>query len=929
MKLFIKKNTVWATFCGSSIVMLFIAVVVSRMMISSAEIIEETSKQNILALSRAAALLVTAEEMENFVLSEDGKKPEYIALNHKLAVFNGISGTEYTYFMRLDTETNMMQFIIDNSPPADITGLDLAQVPREYAPDIALAGVANAVELGSYSEGWEGLLTAFAPVYYSDGRLSNVIAGVDILDVHIRTARKNMSQLSVLLIISVALALGACLYSLILYQQQAKKALMASEAKSFFLSNTSHEIRTPMNAIIGMVDLIMHEDASDMVLSHATDIRNACRGLLNIINDILDISKIESGKLEIVPVRYRIASLLTDTIRIAKMRTDEKNITLIADIDPNIPSELIGDELRIKQVLVNLLNNAVKFTHEGQITLSVRGQVEGDVCHLFISVEDTGIGIKEEDMDQIFVLFQQVDTKKNRNIEGTGLGLSISRQLVEMMDGYIEVKSEYGVGSTFTAAIVQQIANSQPMTTIKSNAQMSVLVYESRATYLNSLTYTLDSLGCSYEVCTNRSEIGRYLDDFKFDYIFVSSLHINKIQSVAEEKQPDAVLILLSGDGGYHSGTIFLSMPVHCMQIASILNNEYEDIVSKSPTDDLFAPEAKVLVVDDNAVNLRVAAGLLKIFGIQADTASGGLVALKMIRDKDYDIVFMDHMMPDMDGIDTTVAARSMGGKYVKLPIIALTANAVGDVREMFRAEGLDDYLAKPIEMVQLNAILKKWLPPEKQGTKADDTGSETYHLDVPGLDTRKGIINSGGASDAYDEILEIYATDCEHRLLDMAKYHRENDLKSLTICVHAVKSASANIGAGGMATMAAELETAGKLGNEGYVSGNLQGFFDALSVLIADIRYYLSNLQKDKTIQDKPADMELLKASLAETERHMDNLDIDAASGVLNKLYTYRWDEGIFECINKIKSCLDVFDYTGITEAIAELKEILDLNSD
>ena len=899
--------------------MLIIAVVVSRMMVSSAEIIEETSKQNILALSRAAALLVSAEDLEGFVLPEDGEKPEYIALRHALATFNEISGTEYTYYLRLDPETNLMQFIVDNTLGDDIA-LAMPKVPREYAPDVALAGMANTVELGSYSEGWEGYMTAFAPVYHRDGSLSNVIAGVDMLDVNIREAQKNMNRLSLLLLISIIIVLGSCLYSLILYQRQTKQALMASEAKSSFLSNTSHEIRTPMNAILGMVDLIMHEDTSDIVLSHATDIRNACRGLLTVINDILDISKIESGRLEIIPANYYISSLLADSVSIVKMRTDEKKLTFAVDIDPNIPSELIGDELRIKQVLINLLNNAVKFTPEGQITLSVRCKIEGDFCHLIFSVEDTGIGIKAEDLDKIFVFFQQVDTKKNRNIEGTGLGLSISKQLVEMMDGYIAVESKYGVGSTFTASIKQQVANSQSMTYLKYPNRNSVLVYENRPAYLNSVIFTLDALGCNYEICTNRSEMYLHLDAAKYDYIFVSSMYINNIQPVIAREQPGAVTVVLDGTETPHNNTISISMPIHSLQIANILNDDYSDISNTSSSTDIIAPEAKVLVVDDNAVNLRVAVGLLKIYGIQADTATSGIRAVEMVRKTDYDLVFMDHMMPDMDGIDTTVVIRSLGGKYTHLPIVALTANAVRGVMEMFKAEGLDDYLAKPIEMSKLNAVLKKWIPVDKQGAKPELTAFESAPFLIRGLDTRKGIVNSGGAIEAYNEILAIYAADCEIRGRDMLDFHKDGNIKALTICIHAVKSASANIGADNISGMAAELESAGKAGDSSYIDTKLQNFLDSLTILLGNIRRYLGNISKDDTIRDKPADLDFLRASLANIERHMGNLNIDMVENVLEKLYTYRWNEDINGKISKIKNCVGIFDYDGIATAVAEL---------
>ena len=495
-------------------------------------------------------------------------------------------------------------------------------------------------------------------------------------------------------------------------------ALISAQIKSNFLANMSHEIRTPMNAILGMTELIMHESISDTVLAHATDIRNACRGLLTILNDILDISKIESGKIEIVRQHYHISSLLVDVISIIRQRLERKNVFFTVNIDTNIPSELIGDEVRIKQILINLLINAVKFTPEGQITLTVTGvPLDGD-WRLSFAVSDTGIGIKPEDREKIFVLFQQIDTKKNRNIEGTGLGLSISKQLAEMMDGTIEMKSEYGVGSTFTVTVRQSVANEKPVAMLK-RAGRKVMVYESRPMYLQSVTHALDSLGCAYTLCQNRPEMHSLLEECEYDYIFLSSLSVSMVQEIVEQKELDTVVVILDGDGNPlgKNNVISLSMPIHCLQIANILNDEYESYANRESslqTAKIYAPWARVLVVDDNAVNLRVATGLLKTYGIKADVALTGMRAVVMVQEKEYDLVFMDHMMPEMDGIDTTVAIRVMGGRFAELPIVALTANAVGGMKEMFLAEGLNDFLPKPMETTKLNAILRKWLPAEK-----------------------------------------------------------------------------------------------------------------------------------------------------------------------------------------------------------------------
>ena len=703
-------------------------------------------------------------------------------------------------------------------------------------------------------------------------------------------------------------------------------ALMSAQTKSNFLANMSHEIRTPMNAILGMTELILHEEASDSVLGLASDIRNACRGLIVIINDILDISKIEAGRMEITPARYHLASLLMDVISIIKMRTDDKELYFAVHIDPNLPSELIGDELRIKQILINLLNNAVKFTAEGMITLRVGGRTEGGRCRFTYSVTDTGIGIREEDLENIFSLFQQIDTKKDRNVEGTGLGLPISRQLAEMMGGSIAVDSARDIGSTFTLNLYQDIAEHSPMATLKNPMKSNVLIYENRSAYLDSITYTLGTLGCNYKVCANQSEFYDLLESFPSDYIMIASLHITKNRSVVQDKQPNASLIVLNGDGHPYSkeGLVSLSMPIHCLQIVNVMNDEYTGADARSagdPEERIAAPRAKVLLVDDNLVNLKVAKGLLNIYQIQADTALGGLQAIEMVRETDYDLVFMDHMMPEMDGVDTTVAIRSLGGSFAKLPIVALTANAGADVREMFKAEGLDDFLAKPIEMSKLASILKKWLPSDKLSrrfTTPKSTGE--LLLDIPGVDTQKGLVNTGGTVENYHDILSVFAGDSKSRLEEMARYYADDDIRALTTCVHSLKSASATIGAGDISRSAAALERAGQNGDIAYIDAHQRLFNDALSTLVTDIQVYLKSAQRQPVVQDKGPDMAFLREALENITLHMESVDIDAIEQILDALFTYSWDSCITQGITDIKAAIDTFDYPGIEAALAKL---------
>lgn len=388
------------------------------------------------------------------------------------------------------------------------------------------------------------------------------------------------------------------------------RAEASSEAKSAFLANMSHEIRTPMNAICGMADMLLDEDLTEQGMEYAITIKASGEGLLGIINDILDLSKIESGKMPIIPEEYYFSSMIHDVMSMMEVRLKDKPVELAAQVSDDVPRKLYGDIGRVKQILINIMGNATKFTHEGLVTLNVAWRQEGeDKGRLLVSVSDTGVGIREQDMDKLFRSFEQADMHKNRDVEGTGLGLTISKLLVESMGGTITVESTYGKGSKFSFDIEQKVADPTP---------------------------------CEYS--KNKKGVQRK----KFAAGFT-------------------------------------------------------------------APGAKVLVVDDNKVNLRVAKGLLGKFGIIPDLVDNGPDSVDLIRRQvRYDLVFMDHMMPGMDGIEATKMIRALGMPYTEsLPVVALSANAVKGMEAEFLVGGMNDFLPKPIDLEKLAEILLKWLPQE------------------------------------------------------------------------------------------------------------------------------------------------------------------------------------------------------------------------
>ena len=381
----------------------------------------------------------------------------------------------------------------------------------------------------------------------------------------------------------------------------------ANYAKSNFLANMSHEIRTPINAVLGMDEMILRESSEENIVEYATSIKRAGESLLSLVSDILDFSKIESGKMTIIDEPYNVKELIKDIINTFTLRMRQKGLSFITEIDENIPKVLVGDEVRIKQIALNILSNAFKYTKEGYVKLKISSEVKGSKCILAFSVEDTGSGIKKEALEKLFATFERIDEKKNRHIEGSGLGLNITKNLLKMMGSDIQVKSVYGRGSIFSFDLEQSIADYEP--------------------------------------------IGKMdIEDVKVD--------INQ----------------RSGDG-------------------------------------FTAPRARILVVDDNLVNLSVMKGLLKKTQATVEMASSGAEAVKMTKDKKYDLIFMDHLMPEMDGIETMVRIRGMeSNPNINTPCIVLTANAISGAKEKYMEAGFDEYMTKPVNMDLLEDNLQKFL---------------------------------------------------------------------------------------------------------------------------------------------------------------------------------------------------------------------------
>ena len=608
-----------------------------------------------------------------------------------------------------------------------------------------------------------------------------------------------------------------------------EKAVAASEAKSAFLSNMSHEIRTPINAIMGLNEMILRESTDPDTLGYASGINTAGHTLLGIINDILDFSKIEAGKMEIIPVDYSLSSVLNDLSTMAHTRADAKGLQVIVKVDAKLPEHLRGDEIRVKQVITNILTNAVKYTEKGSVTFTMgfeRIPEAPEEILLKVSVADTGIGIKPEDLEKLCKKFVRIEESRNRNIEGTGLGLSITQSLLDMMGSKLEVESTYGEGSVFSFALRQQV--------------------------------------------TDWTEIGDYESSYR-----------KGLQEKPKYKEK------------------------------------------------FIAPEAEVLVVDDTHMNLKVFQSLLKKTQVKIDTCDSGNKAIAAACSKVYDIIFLDHMMPEKDGIETLKELQEKPENLNKnTPVICLTANAISGSREKYLRAGFDDYLSKPIDSAKLEDMLQHYLPKKKVLDPGTEPAPKPQHPDLIPASVYKikeldvdAAVKRCGSPELYLEILGLFEDNLRECLNEAELCREKDDLAELSVKIHTIKSEVRTVGAFGIGDHAQQVENAAKEGDHEFLEEHLgQLFYEC-----RDLEDKLSSF-KPKAAEDDEALGSLDEKQMREIYEKISGLAedfyYDEVEEILEKLHHYHIPEEHLDRINRIRHHLSHFEYEQIEELLKEAQE-------
>ena len=775
----------------------------------------------------------------------------------------------------------------------------------------------------------------------------------------------------------------------------------AEDSRDDFLANISHEIRTPINTICGISEILLQKEMPGDIRMQLYYIQTAGRNLTSVVSDILDFSELQSGKIEIVEEEYNISSTINDVIDMSMGKISEKKMELIVNCDATIPSLIKGDEKKIRRVILNLLDNAIKFTEEGCVSMDVSYRRENYGINLVITIRDTGIGMQAADLEKLFSGFSQVDTRRNRKNGGVGLGLAISHIMVQKMGGIITIDSKSGQGTIVKVIIPQKVIIDTPIVQLENKNKLNIGIYinleeyiypEVRDAYRKIIDSAVEQIQVRSHICMNLAELKRKEKQEQFTHIIITLLEYEEAKEYFDKlsESVNIIVVLFREEEEKISNPHLLKLykPFYVLPLVSVVKGSMRGrnnngVMKKAKA--FTTKDTKILVVDDNLMNLKVMEGILGKYKISVVTANSGKAALQVIEEKDFDLVLMDHMMPEMDGIETLHRIRAMAGNYYRsVPVIALTANTIAGAREMFLEEGFNDFIEKPVETSVLERVLQRNLsetkivytkedsdleeskeekekqlvqevkeqPVEKkedtpkEDTLTEDTqigeeqssvesvekGAESSCADghtIGDLDKKTGMAYCGGEEN-WLSILKVCGDTAEENKAKLKEFYETKNWKEYTILIHGVKSSMKTVGAMPLSEMAKALEQAGKTENIEYIEAHHEEMlaeYDRVDAFLhaSPLLYEQTKGETEETKEYQCMDEALFNEKIAQMEEAMYNFDGDAMSAILRELQEYEYGGvPLDKPLTAILRKVEMTDYMSAYDTLVKVKQEL-----
>ncbi len=723
-----------------------------------------------------------------------------------------------------------------------------------------------------------------------------------------------------------------------------------------FLTNVSHELRTPINAVTGITSVIIKKVHNEEIKEEIRSVRQAGNRLLEQVSAILDYTEIDTGKLVVSNEEYMITSIINDIITEKQLFSLSENTELIFDVDADIPSKLEGDGAKIKKVMKNVISNAVKFTHEGGVFVHVSALKKNYGINLCIEVEDTGIGIGDEELEKIKERFYQVNSGRARRAGGLGLGLSIVYGLVRAMGGFVKLDSKKGEGTRIHISIPQKVADPLPSVHIDNKDRICAVCFirlekysspRVREFYREMIKNTVQKFDIRLYNAYSRNDLEKLKNTYNITHLFVDREEYEDNTDYINSLDRDTRIVVICNDSfeaAAGSRVTLMRKPFHSLAVANILNSDPND----SETDEgdgrrMVCPGIRALVVDDEAMNLIVAEGIFRDYGMSVKTVFGGLDAIRLCEQEDFDIIFLDHMMPDMDGIETIKNLRTIErSKGKKFTVVALTANAVSGAREMFLKEGFDGFVPKPIEYSELERVLKRVLPEsaieyvsrDARSSEAEDTDSISGENDIikklkkSGIDTATGIKYCRNDRAFYLELLDNFVSEYDGKNKDLIKALDEGDLDSYHIRVHALKSTARMLGAAKLSDFAKNMEDAAKKKDAPYLQAHQEELLLMYEETAGSVADCIGRKAADLFDEDEDEDMkeiedkDLMRA-LEEIKKSLDTYEVEKAEGLIKDLSAHSFrGRKVSDFVRQIGDGIRDFDMKAATD---EAQKLLD----